>query len=390
MIENVNEPSFYYPYIIIFIITFTVLQILIYIFRSKDEHAYTDLSIEEKMLIQNEEFILKGKLLRAKYMWAYLLSKAAMWAKAPYTYMLFSIYYKFTIGEIGVLYLIDAVVSLICGPFLGFIADTFGRKIVTMWYPLNTVVVLLMRMSGNVTLAYLAQFMTGAAGGILSTSFESWLNYEINELYGENKNYIQHFRKRTFSRIIFFDSILSLVVTLFAAIVYNLFGIFFALSVSITLASLSFFVIMYTWNENKPNSEHKYLKYIKYRFQLCGSFSEGMTQLKEPQIFSLGIVDSFYYCSIQVLIFVWTPALQITAENANINPGMIFLIMILFFLTQNKMLEFLNCFHINYFYLSPIYLFLYFSSFFAIFFINDYGIRMVLLSFINVLFNFNL
>jgi MFS family permease len=220
MIEEVNQPSFYYEYIIFAAITLVLLQILIWSFKRKDEYDYHDLDEEESLLIQDEEFIKKGRRLKFKYMCAYLLSKASMWAKAPYTYMLFSTYHKFTIGEIGILYLIDACVSLVSGPFLGVIADTFGRKFVARFYPITTVITISMRMTGNHPLAYMAQFMTGVSGGILATAFESWLNFEINELYGENKNYIQHFRKNMFSRIIFYDTILSLTVTITAAVIY--------------------------------------------------------------------------------------------------------------------------------------------------------------------------
>jgi MFS family permease len=220
MIQEVNQPSYYFSYIITLSILLVGMQILIWIFKKKEGHDYHDLSAEESLLIQDEEFISKGKRLKFKYMCAFLLAKSSMWAKSPYTFMLFSTYHKFTIGEIGILYMIDAVVSLFAGPFIGIVADTFGRKFVSMFYPATTVLTLVMRMTGNIPAAYIAQIFTGLAGGILSTTYESWLNFEINKIYGENKNYILHFRKNIFSRIIFYDTILSLTVTILAAVVY--------------------------------------------------------------------------------------------------------------------------------------------------------------------------
>ncbi len=151
---------------------------------------------------------------------AFLLTKSAMWAKAPYTYMLFSTLHGFTVQEIGLLYLIDAICSLIAGPFTGIVADTFGRRMVALIYPLNTVIVLCMRLTGNISLAYLSQFMTGFAGNILTTAFESWLNYEISSIYGNFRTYIHHYRKEIFSKILFWDSILSLIVTIVGALIY--------------------------------------------------------------------------------------------------------------------------------------------------------------------------
>ena len=222
MLNYVADPSYYYPFIILFTCIYGLVQILIWIFRSGHENEYHDLDEEEKVLIKDEEFLNKGKTLKILYMSAFLLSKASMWAKAPYNYMLFSTYYGFDLGQIGILYLIDAICSLFSGPFIGILADTFGRKAVALIYPVNTVIILFMRISGNVPLAYIAQVMTGFAGNVLATSFEAWLNYEIIKIYGTNKNYIQHFRKSIFSKTVFYDSVLSLVVTTMSAIIYVL------------------------------------------------------------------------------------------------------------------------------------------------------------------------
>ena len=161
---EVASPEYYYPYIIAFSCAFGIIQILIWFFGSKEKHE--NLSKADREFLSDEKFIQKGKDLKLKYMMAFLLSKASMWAKAPYTYMLFSTYHGFTVGEIGILYLIDAICSLFSGPFTGIVADTFGRKIVALYYPMNTMCILIMRMSGNIPLAYAAQLMTGISGNI--------------------------------------------------------------------------------------------------------------------------------------------------------------------------------------------------------------------------------
>ena len=132
-------------------------------------------------------------------MFAYLLSRASMWAKSPYMYLLYSTYHNFSTREIGILYLIDAACNVFSGPLMGFLADTFGRKLVSSFYPLNTITNLCLRMTGDRRMAYLAQFVTGIFGSTISTAFESWLNYEMTSLYGDDTKYIKHFRKRIFS-----------------------------------------------------------------------------------------------------------------------------------------------------------------------------------------------
>lgn len=222
MLIDYSEPSYYYPIIILFSCIFGFIQILIWIFQTKDEHHHDQKKFDddELILIKDEVYIKKGSDLKMKYLAAFLLAKSAMWAKAPYNYMLFSIYYGFDIGTIGILYLIDAFCSLFSGPLIGILADTFGRKSVAIIYPINTVIILAMRISGVVPLVYMAQVMTGFASNVIATSFESWLNYEITQLYGNNKNYIQYFRKTIFSSITFYDSVMSLLVTIISAVIY--------------------------------------------------------------------------------------------------------------------------------------------------------------------------
>jgi hypothetical protein len=217
---DVSQAAYYYPFVILFFLVYSGVQVLIWMFNKEDEENLQGVEEWEKIQINDDKLKNKGNYLKFTYMSAYLLTKSAMWAKAPYTYMLFSKLHGFSVEEIGLLYLIDAVCSVIAGPFTGIVADTFGRRMVALIYPLNTVVVLSMRLTGNISLAYLSQIMTGFAGNILCTAFESWLNYEISSIYGNFKNYIHHFRKEIFSKILFWDSILSLIVTVIGALIY--------------------------------------------------------------------------------------------------------------------------------------------------------------------------
>jgi MFS family permease len=216
---EVSSPDYYYPFIIIFTLIFAVIEGILAMTTVKN-HEHEDLDEEELLLIKDADFIQKGRQLKKKYLVVYLLSKSAMWAKAPYTFMLFSNYYNFTIPEIGLLYLIDAIFALLAGPFVGLVSDTFGRKFTSALYPLGNIITISLRLSGVVPFAYAAQVVTGIFGSILTTSFEAWLNYEITKLYGDQKNYVEVFRKRVFSRIMYYDSLLSIITTMIGAILF--------------------------------------------------------------------------------------------------------------------------------------------------------------------------
>jgi MFS family permease len=118
------------------------------------------------------------------------------------------------------LYIIDAVVGLLVGPFLGIVADRLGRKFIASFYPINNIISTSMRLSGVVPLAFSAQFFTGVSGGILATAYEAWLNYEINKLYKDHKNYIQHYKKHIFATVSFYDTVTSMCVILVSAVIY--------------------------------------------------------------------------------------------------------------------------------------------------------------------------
>src|SRR4051812_45790917 len=102
MIAEVSQSSYYYIYIVIFVLILGMVQLLIWAFRPKEEHH--DLHEHEVHLLTNEDFQQKGGKLKIIYMVAYLLARSSMWAKAPYTYMLFSTYHKLDVGQIGIVY----------------------------------------------------------------------------------------------------------------------------------------------------------------------------------------------------------------------------------------------------------------------------------------------
>jgi hypothetical protein len=256
MIENLKSsnlsnldysaPELYYKYIITLAILFIIIQILNYLWNHKGKIKNLNVNptktitiIDTSEINHQLNLLIKKKRLKIIYILAFLFSKGAMWAKAPYTYLLFSTYHNFKIHEIGFLYMIEAFLSLIFSPFLGLIADSFGRKKVSLLYPFNTILLLTFRMTGNISLAYVAQIISGITSGILATTFESWLNYEIVILFSHHNNdnmqntdscynfciynyanEIEKFRKKIFSAVIFYDSIISMIVTLTTAVVF--------------------------------------------------------------------------------------------------------------------------------------------------------------------------
>jgi MFS family permease len=198
-LNKYSELSYYYPYMIIMVLLFLVIQIISWYMT------------KQKPL----ELTKKEKSLKQRYVAAYIISKAAIWAKAPYNFLLLSTIHGFSIQEIGILYMIESICSLISGPLMGMIADTYGRKMIANIFPIHTIIVLSLRLSGNRPLAYTAQFISGLCKGILGTVYESWLNYEIAE-FDRSKE----LKKEIFTDNMFYDSVLSFIVTVIGAILF--------------------------------------------------------------------------------------------------------------------------------------------------------------------------
>lgn len=151
-----------------------------------------------------------------------------------------------------------------------------------------------------------------------------------------------------------------------------------ALSFSLVLAGAATIWMTFTWEENKPNE--------KESVHFFTSLYEGAALLKDKKILSIGIIDSVFSCAIQAFVFIWTPVLQMTAENPMINPGMIFILMLIAYLVHNKCLEFMNTtFKIDFFVLGLVFLVFYMINFLLVYYVNDFTTRLMCLIIINVI-----
>ena len=190
--QDPSQPSFYYPVIISF---FSVMMLL-YLFKSYlyskqlEKLKHSD-SLEVRLLqdtldpskAYSDSIHTNKESLRYRYLLAYVLTRSSIWAKTAYLYTLYSTVHKFSMAEIGFLYVIDAVSALIFGPITGNLADILGRKLFCMGYCVFVISNLSLRLTGSRPLAYVAQILTGIATGLINTTFESWLNYEVSKVF---------------------------------------------------------------------------------------------------------------------------------------------------------------------------------------------------------------
>ena len=126
--------------------------------------------------------------LRFRYLLVVSAIKSAVWVKAPFIFALYNRLHGFTRGDIGILYAIDNLSALIMGPILGSLGDVYGRKKFCFLYCVLVTSQICLRLTGSQGLAYFAQVLTGVAGALVETAFESWINFEATMLFPQGQD----------------------------------------------------------------------------------------------------------------------------------------------------------------------------------------------------------
>ena len=292
--------------------------------ESMDKTLKFNYSYEDKTLSERKDS------LKARYLIAFVLTRSAMWAKAPYLYTLFMTVHKFSMAEIGILYLVDAVAALILGPITGQLADKYGRKLFCHCYNWSIILNLLLRMQGSRFLAYLAQIVTGFGAGLICTTFEAWVVYESDKEFDIYKEEAERFRKRLFKNSNIYDAAVSIITTGICAIIYSFWGIYAPFWISIILSFLAYVVIEKYWDENKPLE--------KSTQNISGQLEEAMKELKKVNVLCIGLIEGIALAVLNIFLFSWTPILKQTTPGG-MNVGFIYTTMVLTMIVGTKSYE---------------------------------------------------
>ena len=223
--SNPKDSSFYYPIIFGLFCILGSLQLIIDHLKEKSSGDLNN-SINKTYVAGNEfsiTFVQNQKSLKFRYIIAYLLTRASVWAKSPYIWSMYLVYHGFTVSQIGVLYVIDAISALLFGPIMGNMADMFGRKRFCQIYNITTILSLGIRLSGDKPLAYVAQILTGLGSGLGTTSYESWVVSEANKEFKYYEQERERFLKKLFKTVQIYDSGVSIICSSLAAVVYVFF-----------------------------------------------------------------------------------------------------------------------------------------------------------------------
>ena len=335
---NFTDPSknsYYMPVLIGIATILLIIQLIIWMLkelrRDPSLNESMDKTLGENISYENRTILVTRKnSLKARYLIAFVLTRSAMWAKAPYLYTLFMTVHKFTMAEIGILYLVDAVAALILGPITGQLADIYGRKLFCHCYNWSIIVNLLLRMQGSRAMAYLAQVVTGFGAGLICTTFEAWVVYESDKEFKDLPEEAERFRKRLFKNSNIYDAAISIITSGICAIIYSFWGIYAPFWISIFLSFLAFVVIQIYWDENKPlaQSTKTFGEQLK----------EASQELKKVNVLCIGLIEGIALAVLNIFLFSWTPILK-QSTPGGMNVGFIYTTMVLTMIVGTKSYE---------------------------------------------------
>ena len=219
--DDPSNVSYYIPIILLLVIFLIFLEFIIYYLKNSIIDLNSSINNTLQLGISySPSFIMRKNTLKFRYLVGYSLTRASMWTKSPYLYTLYNLYHGFTMSEIGVLYIIDAISAFLAGPITGNLADKYGRKLFSQVYNVMVIVNTLLRMTGSKPIAYVAQMMTGISGGLIATVFESWVVAESHREFDFRIVEKERFLKKLFKTQNILDAIMSVLLSAICAVAY--------------------------------------------------------------------------------------------------------------------------------------------------------------------------
>ena len=385
---NLSDPSknsYYFPILIGIATILLILQLIIMLLKDfrRDQNLDSNVSFD-KTLQGNMSYptiiINRKNSLKSRYLIAFVITRSAMWAKAPYLYTLFMTVHKFSMAEIGILYFVDAVAALIFGPITGQLADKYGRRLFCHCYNFSIILNLLLRMQGSRILAYLAQVVTGFGAGLISTTFEAWVVSESEKDFEGYKKEAERFRKNLFVKSNVYDAAVSIITSIVCAFIYSYFGIYAPFWISIFLSLAASIVIAVLWDENELQ--------LKKSEDTKEQLKNAMKEFNKMEVLCIGLIEGIAMACLNIYLFSWTPILK-QSTPGGMNVGFIFTSMVLTMIVGTKSYEVLIVnLHFDYYMSIAGCLFFQGLLLFLVYYVDSFLARMLFLALFNGLTGF--
>ena len=252
------------------------------------------------------------KTFQRDYLIVYSLAYFADWLKGPYVYVLYESY-GLTDQDIALLFVVGFGSSAVSGPFVGTLADKFGRKKMCLAYFIVYILCAFTKMHEEFKWLLLGRVLGGIGTSLLCTSFESWMVTEHNRF-----QFGQELLNDTFVKSSMCNSGSAIIAGLVAQCLSDRYGYLAPFLFGIVPLTLGLIVSCFRWSADQPKSNTSFMR----------GFQESLASM-DKNLWVLGLSQSMFLGTMYTFVFLWTPAMDIAHEGHDLPYGLLFSIFML-------------------------------------------------------------
>lgn len=230
----------------------------------------------------------------------------ADWLQGPGIYALYR-HYGFSIGEIGMLFVIGFGSSLLFGTVVASLADTLGRRNNCIAFAVIYALSCATKHFPHFWVLAVGRVLGGVATSILASVFETWMIHEHRKAA-----FPDEWMQNTFARMIFGSGIAAIVAGLLAAPLMAWISPVAPFDLSMLLLLAGGVYIAMHWKENFGDAMAGAGSGVGVRSALSlESFSRAYGVLRSNErVLLVGAIQSCFEGAMFIFVFIWTPVLE--------------------------------------------------------------------------------
>ena len=211
--------------------------------------------------------------------------------------------YGFSVAS---LYCLGFVTGALASPITGPLVDRLGRKRSAILYCVLEISINMLEQYPILSGLIVSRMVGGITTNLLSTVFDAWLDTEYRRRGLAKEGY----------EIIMRDSVIvsnlaAIGSGYLAHVLAERYGPVGPFEGAVTFTSIAMIVVMFVWTENYGCGEDQQMKGMR---EFLGDAVKAFK--RDKRILRVGIIQGLTCASIQIFIFLWSPALRHFAKSA--------------------------------------------------------------------------
>ncbi|KAL7806315.1 major facilitator superfamily transporter [Trichoderma gracile] len=240
---------------------------------------------------------------KLQFLLVYTLVVAADWLQGPYTYAIYKYEKQLEEHTVALLYASGFVSGAASAPFVGQLADRYGRRAACVAYCVCYGITCSTMLSRSLNALYIGRLFGGIATTLLFSAFEAWMITEYHRLQIDEGTVPLG---RIFANMTTTSSIAAIVSGVLGNGLVQWFGTrlgpFVASFGCCIVASI---LIMATWRENYGSAakslENSGAQKLKYRV---------LAALTDPRVMTVNFASCCFEGTMYLFVFFWSAALK--------------------------------------------------------------------------------